>query len=357
MNFIEKQLHVQRNLFIFSTVILLGFALLNPLIWYKDEVRWQNVQTWQKIPATVVSHQKTEIGSGRNRRTYSNITYRFVINKKVHFGYDSGLGGRNLLPSRFHTPGSHIHCFFNPATGETMLDYRPDNQWIYLFGMVFFGGFAIVSIANMMKVKKFDSRTLPREFAERLQPVPELPNRLHVRWRFFYKNMLDDPAIPGKIFQLPNKGFLKILHISFFAVLFVALATAAYLAASWWIGILAVLQLIPLSFGVRSPRVLVINTESQSIYFTSKADRMIPAKQSIHFSEIQSCYLVWMTKADCMGFLLQTARGGIVIGCKDGQQLMHDTVKTLDILNPELPIYDLIHRDFDHKKRQGYILM
>ena len=357
MNCIEKQLKAKRYLFIFTTVILLAFAVLNPYLWIREEIRWRNVQTWQKLPATVVSHQKVETGRGKSKTTYSNITYRYEVNQKVCFGNDSGLGGRNLLPEKFHSPGAQVHCYFNPATGKTMLDHRPDNQWIYLLGLLFFGGFVICNIIAFAKLKKFDSRTVPAEFAGLLQPVPELPPRLTVRGHFIYKTMLDDPAIPGKVFYAPKKNFLQILQITVFMVVFAVLILAAYISSNWGLVIFALLQLVPIYFCLRPAKVMVLNTDSRSIYFTAKKERMLPAKKAIPFSGVQACYLVWMTKSDSMGILLQTAGGNLVIGCKDGQQLMREAAQIVNIIHPQLPVYDLIHRDHDPKKQQGYIII
>ena len=108
MNCIEKQLQWKRRVFIFTLTVFFAFMALSLYLWYSSMVRWQEVQTWQKLPATVVSHKKAASGSGRNRRDYSEITYRYEIDGKAHFGYDSGLGGKNLLPVRFRTPGAKV---------------------------------------------------------------------------------------------------------------------------------------------------------------------------------------------------------------------------------------------------------
>ena len=63
-----------------------------------------------------------------------------------------------------------------------------------------------------------------------------------------------------------------------------------------------------------------------------------------------------MTRSDCMGILIQTEQGNIVIGRKDGQLLMSEAAQMADLIDPQLPVYDLIHREFDKKQRQGYIL-
>lgn len=56
-----------------------------------------------------------------------------------------------------------------------------------------------------------------------------------------------------------------------------------------------------------------------------------------------------------MGFLIETAQYNVVIGCKDPQQLMREVLQAADLIAPQLPIYDLLHREFDKKQRQSYI--
>ena len=139
-------------------------------------------------------------------------------------------------------------------------------------------------------------------------------------------------------------------------VVFAVLILAAYISSNWGLAIFALLQLVPIYFSLRPAKVMVLNTDSRSIYFTAKKERMLPTKKAIPFSGFQACYLVWMTKSDCMGLLLQTAGGNLAIGCKDGQQLMREAAQIVNIIHPQLPVYDLIHRDYDPKKRQGYII-
>lgn len=355
MNCIEKQQQGTRYIFIFCLLIFLGFFVLYPLTWYRDEVRWQKVQTWQKIPATVVSHKKAVTGSGRDKRSYSEITYRYEIDKKVFFGYDNGLGGKNLLPQKFRKPGAKVHCFFDPASRKTMLAYREENNWITLFGMVFFGGFAVFSIVQIIRTKNFDARTVPPEFAKRLQPLPELPPRLAVRECFCYKTVKEDPSLPGMIFYAKAGNFRRGLQLLFFGGIFAAFLLIAIISARWEMGLLALLQLLPVYFCLRQKNVFVLNTRSRTLFFSRKAQSVPQGKQVISFDDVQGLYLVWMMRSDCMGILIKTAQYNIVIGCREPQQLMLEALQIADLIDPQLPIYDLIHREFDKKQRQGYI--
>ena len=66
-------------------------------------------------------------------------------------------------------------------------------------------------------------------------------------------------------------------------------------------------------------------------------------------------YLVWLNSSDCMGLLIRTAGSSIILGNRDWQQLMRDAVTLANWFGPDVPMYDLIHREFDRKQRQGYV--
>lgn len=290
MNYIEKQQQGKRYIFIFCLLIFLAGFMLFPCIWYKEEARWQKVQRWQKIPATVVSHQKAVTGKGKNKRSYSRITYRYKIDKKVFFGHDSGLGGQNLLPQKFRKPGAEVYCFFDPASRETMLAYRKDNSWTTLSGMVLFGGFAVFCLVQIILAKNFDARTVPPEFAKRLQPLPELPARFAVKECFLYKQMKKDPALPGMIFYAKAGLISRGLQLLFFGGIFLAFLLIAIIFARWEMGLLALLQLHPVYFCLREKNVFVMNTRSRTFYLSRNA-QSIPTK-SIPFDDVQGIYLV-----------------------------------------------------------------
>ncbi len=358
MNCIEKQLQYKRRVCTISVVILLGFALLYPYLWFRDESRWQEVQTWQKIPATVVSHKEVTTGSGRSRRTYSDITYRYEINQKTHFGYDSGLGGRNRLPGRFHKPGAKVYCYIHPETGESMLDYRKKLDWLWcILGMAFFGGFAVFSMVALIRQKEFDAHTVPPAFAARLQPLPKLPARFAVSGILRYKTMQEDPTVPGWIFLAKKNRGRRVLFLLIFGLPTLAFLLVAVFTGNWGLGILGLLYLIPLYFCLRSPQIFVLNTDSRSIYFTTFANRMFPAKKAVPFSDVQALYLVWLTKSASMGILIQTTRKNLVIASKDPQKLMLEAAQLAERIHPQLPIYDLIHREYRKEEQQGYILI
>ena len=66
MNYIEKQLKSRNILFVFLTVIMLGLAVMLFVLRYQEELKWREVQSWQKLPATVVSHQEKTSRNGKN---------------------------------------------------------------------------------------------------------------------------------------------------------------------------------------------------------------------------------------------------------------------------------------------------
>ena len=102
---------------------------------------------------------------------------------------------------------------------------------------------------------------------------------------------------------------------------------------------------------------MIFDPIKKIFYLTGKTNKIPSAKKQLAFSDVQAAYLVWMIKRNCMGVLLQTKKENIILYRRDSQQLMRDAVKLLNLINPELPLYDLLHREFDPKYRQGYCLL
>jgi hypothetical protein len=102
---------------------------------------------------------------------------------------------------------------------------------------------------------------------------------------------------------------------------------------------------------------LVFNLNYRQYYFTKKCDSCVSGAKATPFSEVKAIYLVWLTKSGSMGLLLNSTKGNIIIGSKNFQQLMRDAVQIADLIGPQLPVYDLIHREFDKRQLQGYFNM
>ena len=218
MNYIEKQLKSRNIILGLVAVMLLGFGIMISVLRYRDELKWKEVQSWQKLPATVVSHQKKTSQNGKNNNTYSEITYRCQVGNRTYFGHDCGVGGRTLLPKKFHKRGTKVECYFNPQTKETRLAYYNDDLLTFIIIIIIcFGGFA--SVASLIwKSRNFDAQTVPPEFAARLSPVPELSGRFNIQRTVPYRDWDGESACP-KIILPPFKERGKIFQ----ALLFLAI--------------------------------------------------------------------------------------------------------------------------------------
>lgn len=357
MNYIEKQLKGRNIILGLMAVMLLGFGIMLSVLRYRDELKWKEVQSWQKLPATVVSHQKKTSRNGKNNNTYSEITYRCQVGNRTYFGHDCGVGGRTLLPKKFHKRGAKVECYFNPQTKETRLAYYNDDLLTFIIIIIIlFGGFA--SVASLIwKSRNFDAQTVPPEFAARLSPVPELSGRFNTRKAIAYRDWDSESACPGIILSPPkDKG--KILQGLFFlAISLFLLAIGLFTKPNIPVLCYAGVNLFFFICCLKKRDMLILDPIKKVFYQTGKADKMPSAKKQLAFSDVQAAYLVWLVKANCMGLLLQTKKGNIILYRRDSQQLMRDAVKLLNLINPELPLYDLLHREFDPKYRQGYCLL
>lgn len=357
MNYIEKQLKSRNILSVFLTVIMLGLAVMLSVLRYQEELKWREVQSWQKLPATVVSHQEKTSRNGKNNYTYSEITYRCQVGNRTYFGHDCGVGGRTLLPKKFHKRGAKVECYFNPRTKATRLAYY-DNDFItfIITCIILFSGAATVA-SSIWKNRNFDTKTVPPEFAARLSPVPELSGRFSIRKSIAYLEWDGQSACPG-IILLPRKDKANIFRSLFF------LAITLFLLI---IGLFPKPQAIMLFYaGVnfvfficcfKKRPMLFLDPIKKIFYQTGKADKIPSAKKQVPFSAVQAVYLIWLVKSNCMGLLLQTQKGNIILYRQDSQQLMRDAVKLVNLIDPALPMYDLLHREFDPKYRQGYCLL
>ena len=358
MNYIEKQLKGRNIILGFIAVMLLGFGIMMSVLRYQEELKWKEVQSWQKLPATVVSHQKKTTRNGKNQTTYSEITYRCQVGNRTYFGHDCGVGGRTLLPKKFHKRGAKVECYFNPRTKATRLAYYNNDFITFIITcIIFFGGAAEVA-SLIWKNRNFDTKTVPPEFAARLSPVPELSGRFSCRKIIAYREIDSESACPGIILPPPkNKG--EILKGLFFLAISLLLLVIGLFPKTNNIPVLffAGVNLFLFICCLKKRPMLILDPIKKIFYQTGKADKIPSAKKQVPFSAVQAAYLIWLVKSNCMGLLLQTQKGNIIFYRHDSQQLMRDAVKLVNLIDPAMPMYDLLHREFDPKYRQGYCLL
>ena len=355
MNYIEAQMRSKKIWLIVSALIGLIFAGVLQYFWWRTELRWREVQKWERVPATVMEHRIVQTGTGKSRRRVSELVYRYTVDKKICFGTDCGVGGQTLLPRAYRKKGAVIACYIHPQTRESVLAYYDRNVLAHCLPLAFFCVLALCCLAQVLKLKKQDARTVPPEFAARLSPVPEMSGKaLRAKQCLIYQKADFEKASPGVLF-LPKPDVGRWLVVLYLLATTLAFLAVAILERNGRLLLVLLPNICILYILFRPGKVFFLDPAAKIFYFTRRSQVGKLPEAFFPFSEVQGMYLVWLNSSDCMGLLIRTAGSSIILGNRDWQQLMRDAVTLANWFGPDVPMYDLIHREFDRKQRQGYV--
>ena len=107
----------------------------------------KRLNSWEQVDGVILKNERKTIKSGRNRKTFSDLQYRYQYNGRIYTGKQI-IYGSDDYPS-WIKPGARRKILVNPANPEeaaAMVTYRGlPGKFFKYFYLIFFGAAALVT--------------------------------------------------------------------------------------------------------------------------------------------------------------------------------------------------------------------
>ena len=165
----RKRKAAKANFFIFSGISLIIFLIIGIEL-YQIKKWDKKVQSYDHVQGILMKHDRVTRGSGRNRRTVSEIEYSFNYKGHKYTGNKIAYGEKNYP---FRKTGKTVNIIVNPAQPDNSaaMIYYGSNfakyDVVYVFG--FMAAFALVIAVTFLLTSK---TALPQKFIDLCESVP-----------------------------------------------------------------------------------------------------------------------------------------------------------------------------------------